>query len=444
MVEANILIINELRYFLDTVSKDPEFRKLVAIGDSDFSRTRKLPLERVAGIILNMPKRSLCIEIQEFFDCLGNDLAGCTKGAFSLQRSKLNPLFFKAWNKWLVHNFYHYYGQHVRRWRGFMLQAVDGSSVYLLDKKEIIEYFGKCGGNQRGGTPMARVVQIHDVLNGITLWGDIYPIDRSERSIITGQVPNFNIDSITLFDRGFSGYGLAYLMLNEESPRHFVIRCKVDFNEQIKQFARNKKGSIITELTPSKNSIDVLRQNGYIVTKKTTITVRMVKFMLPSGEMEILITNLYDETKYSVADLKYLYGLRWGIEGRYSKQKNQLQMEQFSGYRVICVQQDYAAMLFVANLQKLIEKQSHAYLNRVSQTRKFKYQINCNVSWAALKHNIVRLLLLDNPYEILMQLQQAFERNLEPIRPDRHLPRNRKTRRQNGKYQTYTNYKRAI
>ena len=59
----------------------------------------------------------------------------------------------------------------------------------------------------------------------------------------------------------------------------------------------------------------------------------------------------------------------WGIETSFGKQKNQLQLEQFSGHRIICMQQDYAASLLVANLQSLIEKQSEDFLDQVNQRR---------------------------------------------------------------------------
>ena len=443
MVEANIQIIEELKYFLETVSLNPEFRKLVVNEEGDFSRRRTLTLERVVAIIINMPKRSLSAEVKEFFDCLGESEARTTKGAFSLQRGKLNPILFKAWNKWLVSNFYHYYGVGVKRWKGFLLQAVDGSSVYLFNKKKVVDYFGGKA-NQHGSTPMARVLQIHDILNDITVWGDIYPYDKSEQAIMAEQVCNLAVDSLSIFDRGFPGFGLMYLMINEEVPRHFLMRCKLEFSNETKAFARNKKSSIIIEITPGFKSMAMLRNNGYIVTSKTTIKVRMVKFRLPSGELEILITNLYDEQLYSVEDLKQLYGLRWGIETVYGKQKNQLQMEQFSGHRVICIQQDYAATVFVANLQSLIEKQSDDYLEEVNKRRKHKYRINRNLSWAAMKNNIVKLFLIAKPEEILLKLQQEFQENLEPVRPGRHNERHWKARRLNGKYQTHTNYRRAI
>jgi len=443
MVEANVKIIEELKCFLETVSNEADIRKLLTEEEGDFSRHRKLTLERVVGIIINMPKRSLSIEIQEFFDSLEKDLESATKGAFSLQRSKLKPLFFEVWNQWLVSSFYHYYGDNVKRWRGFRLQAVDGSSVYLLNKPGLIKHFGTHK-NQHGDTAIARVLQVHDVLNDITVWGGIYPIKKSEKAIIAERVPYLAEDSLTLFDRGFPSYGLMYLMMNEETPRCFVIRCPNTFNNEVTKFARSSKRSAIVELTPSHKSIAMLKGNGYNVTKDTVIKVRMVQVNLPNGEQEILLTNLYDENLYSVEDLKYLYGLRWGIETAYNKQKNQYQMEQFSGIRVVCIQQDYAAGLFVANLQSLIEKQSCHYLYRVNQRRVHNYKINRNVGIGSLKYNIVQLFLSANPTEILRQIQKKFERHLEPERPGRQYQRCKKAKRMTGKYQTFTNYKRAI
>ena len=119
-------------------------------------------------------------------------------------------------------------------------------------------------------------------------------------------------------------------------------------------------------------------------------------------------------------------------------------MEQFSGHRVICIQQDYAASVFVANLQSLIIKQSEEYLQEINQTRKHKYKINKNVSLAAIKNNIVRLFINNEPREILEKLQHVFEKNIEPIRPGRKFKRVIKVKYKRGKYRILTNYKRAI
>jgi hypothetical protein len=94
-------------------------------------------------------------------------------------------------------------------------------------------------------------------------------------------------------------------------------------------------------------------------------------------------------------------------------------MEQFSGHRVICIQQDCASTIFIANIQSLIEKQCDCFLKQINKRRKYDYKINKNISWALLKDNIIKLFLCNNEQEI-------------------------KFKKIKGKYQTFTNYKRAI
>lgn len=442
MVSANLKIITELKLVLEEVSNNKEIKKLFVNGDHSFIRDRKLTIQRLVGIIINMPKRSLSIELKDFFDILKEDKPA-TKGAFSLQRSKLLPVFFQVWNAFLVDSFYRHYGDKIKRWKGFILLAVDGSTANLINKKDVVDFFGTWN-NQYFNTPMTRIMQAYDVLNDITVLSDIYPIKISEKAIINNRVDNLFSDSLTLFDRGFPSYELMYLMINAEKTRRFVIRCKADFNSEVKQFKRSRKSSKIIDLKATSYAISGLLKKGFIVTGETTIKVRMVKVKLPSGEIEILLTNLLNEQLYTLDDLKYLYGMRWGIETSYGTQKNQLQLEQFSGHRVICIQQDFHASVFVANLQSLISKQCENYLQKINLKRKYNYKINRNVSWGALKNNIVKLFFSNEPLDLLLKLQGIFEQNTEPIRPGRQYLRSAKVKFRRGKYRTLTNYKRAI
>ena len=443
MVEANIKIIEELKMVVDLFKTDVKLRSLVTNGESDFSRNRKLPFERVVSIILNMPKRSLSIEIQDFFNHIESEVKSCSKGAFSLQRSKLKSLFFDFWNNQFVNSFYTHYGTKSKKWKGFILQAVDGSTAYLFNKKEVVDYFGTQG-NQHVSVPMAQIVQIQDVLNEITVWGNISPINDSEVTVISNNIRHFRKDSLTLFDRGFPSFSLMYILLNEEKPLHFLMRCRKNFNREVIEFLKSKERSKELTFSPTAEAMETLRKLGYIVTRKQTITIRAVKVKLSTGEDEILLTNLFDQEAYTLDDLKELYALRWGIETAFGKQKNQQQMEQFSGHKVISIQQDYAATLMISNLQSLIEKQSDEYLKAINTSRKHDYKINKNISWHHLKHNVVKLFLENEPKQILMKLQNAFEKNLEPIRPNRSYTRDKKSKRFKGKYQTLTNYKRAV
>ena len=443
MVAANLEILSELKFFLNDAATDPELRRLFSADKNQFTRKRKLPFEQLVAFIINLPKRSLSVELQDFFEVLGQSDTACTKSAFCQQRAKLNPLFFAVWNQWLVTSFYHHYGNKAKRWRGFRVQAVDGSSAYLLHTEGLVAHFGTQS-NQHIATPLARVLQVHDVLNDLTVWGNIGPIAKAEQAMFADYIPHLSLDSLSIFDRAYPAYTLLYLMINEETPRHFVMRCKVGFNNEVRAFMRSQKCSKIVNISPSLNARRAMLQYGYIVTAKTSVKVRLVKVKLANGTTEVLMTNLYDERLYPITDLYYLYGLRWGVETAFGKQKNQLQMEQFSGHRVICIEQDYYSGLFVANLQRIIENQSDDYLEQVNARRRLNYKINKNQCWAALKHNIVRLFLFGNEEQILLQLQKAFERNLEPIRIGRKYPRIKKRKRQHGKFQTFTNYKRAF
>ncbi len=143
MVHTNVKIIGELKSFLNVILEDPEIRKLFTINPTDFSRDRKLPLRKIIGMLINLPKRSLSIELQSFFESLEQPGLCCTKGAFSLQRAKLKPIFFSVWNDFLIKNFYSFYGNNVKRWEGFRLLAVvDGSNVSVVNKPEVLHHFG--------------------------------------------------------------------------------------------------------------------------------------------------------------------------------------------------------------------------------------------------------------------------------------------------------------
>jgi hypothetical protein len=442
MVQANVKIIQVLQSFLNDVVEDPTIRSLFSKKASDFSRNRKLPLIKIIGMLINLPKRSLSIELQSFFESLGQPGLGCTKGAFSLQRTKLKPIFFRIWNDFLIKSFYTFYDNNVKRWEGFRLLAVDGSNVSMINVPEVLSHFGSAD-NQFGGVAMGRAMQIHDVLNDLTVWGDIFPRSKSENAIIAGNMKHLPADSLTLFDRGYPGYSLIYLLANEESPRHFLMRCKTTFSNEIKAFVSSKTNATAI-IYPSSESIESLKEQGYIVTQKTGMKIRMVKVTLPDGEIEVLITNLYDRKIFTLKKISKLYFMRWKIETAYSKQKNQLQMEIFTGHRVVCIEQDYAAGLFVANLQSIIEKQCEQDLKEICTARRYEYKINRNTSWASLKNRILKLFIqLNDSFGILKELQYLFIKNIEPIRPGRHFPRTM-PKRKRGKYQTFTNYRRAI
>lgn len=441
MIDANIKIIGELKEFLNVISSKPELKELFTGKPSDFSRNRKLTFDRTIFLILNMLKRSLAIEVREFFELIGNENISCSKAAFTIQRKKLKSSFFELWNKLLVDCFYNYYDDNVKKWNNFLLIGVDGSTAYLFNKQEVKNYFG-VQENQFTQTPIARVIKFYDVLNKINIFSKICSIKISEQAIVSNHLEKLPENSLSIYDRGFPSFSLMYLLINQERTRHFVMRCKSCFNKQVIAFVNSSQDDIIVEMFPNENAIEKMYQYKYSVSKKTYIKVRMVKVVLNTGEIEVLLTNLYNQQTYKTDCFKELYFMRWGIETSYGEDKNAQQLEQFSGHSVWSIEQDFYALIFVANIQSLIEKQCEPFLEKKNKERVHNYKINKNISIGSMKNKIVTLFLTEDPESILLYLQNLFEQHIEPIRPNRSY--SRKIVKKSPRFKTLTNYKRAI
>jgi hypothetical protein len=443
MVEANIKIISTLKSFLQLSSSDLELKRCFIEKPTDFTRQRKLTYQRTVFLLINMLKRSIAVELEDFFETCISDATSCTKAAFTLQRKKLKPLFFTIWNDLLVLCFYDYYGDAVKKWNNFILIAVDGSTSHLMNKDSVKSHFGTHG-NHFVEVPMAGVMKFYDVLNKITIFSKIYPIAIGEKTIVAENIEKFPANSLSIYDRGFPSFSLMYLLINQESTRHFVMRCKQCFNREVSDFMQSSENDLTIELLPNNRAIHKMKEYGFVVFKKTSIRVRMVKVVLSTGEIEVLLTNLYDNEIYTRSCFKELYFMRWGIETSYGHDKNVLQMEQFSGHTVCSIEQDFYASIFVSNLQAIIEKQCDAFVETKNKERKLEYKINKSVSTGYMKHKIVLLFMYDDTKIILLKLQKLFEKNLEPVRSERNYPRRRSKTKSNGKYRTLTNYKRVL
>lgn len=187
-----------------------------------------------------------------------------------------------------------------------------------------------------------------------------------------------------------------------------------------------------------------MKEYGYTVFLHTTIRIRMIKIVLETGETEVLLTNLCDQEKYKREIFKTLYFMRWKIETSYNQDKNVLQLGEFSGHSLWSIEQDFYAATFVSNLQSIIEKQCESHLKNKNKIRKHDYQINRTLSIGSMKNKITALFLTKEPKIVLLELQNLFERHLEPIRLNRNYERRKSKIRQTGKYKPVTNYKRVV
>jgi len=442
MDTANLRIITDLKKFLMQISTHSKLWSKSVISKTAFTRNRCLPFATLVMLILNLPKRSLSIEIDSFFSHIQQ--RRCSKAAFCRQRTKLKPFFFKLWNQVLIKSFYYHYNNRVKRWKGFILLAFDDSVISLPQTHELSVAYGHTSSGKGQHGVAAQGCVMYDVLNKLIIDSKLLPYMTSERSVVMEQLEHTPIkNSLLTFDRGYPCFWLFYLLLQKQQYK-FIMRAQTNFNNIVKEFCSSSTHDRIATFHPTNTAIKQMQQMGITVTKETSIHLRLLKVPLKTGEIEILITNLYSSELYSAEDLKEAYFLRWGIETCFGTLKNQLQIENFSGIRQLCVEQDFFANIFVYNLQSIIEKQSDSRVSKISRSRKHCYQINKNLCWATLKTKVVDLFFKEDSMQILLELQALFEQYLEPVRPNRSYPRTTKAIHTNGKYKTLTNYKRAI
>ena len=97
--------------------------------------------------------------------------------------------------------------------------------------------------------------------------------------------------------------------------------------------ARQSKEQTVTEKLSYKSRM-VLNELGIFVNAQTTITYRLIRVLLPPGEVEVLLTTLIDARRFKHGYFSEIYRKRWGIETCFLVIKSFLELANFSAYTV--------------------------------------------------------------------------------------------------------------
>lgn len=449
MFDVNIKIISELKAFLDICASNGDILDIFRTTSRAFMRKRKLSFPRLVLFIAKLCKRTLSVELDDFFEEL--DLPACSVSAFSQQRHKLDSLFFQVWNDLLCQSFYHYGQDHIKRWRGYRIIAADGSAVSLISTAALAGHFGGQS-NQEGSFTGAKAFLHYDVMNKLFIHARLDTYRTGELPMAYSVIGKLPADTLTIYDRNFCNYKMIALHRWMENERKFVIRAK-EKHKLFTTFINSGNSTEDVNMYPSVEAIKGLRENGYKVSKNTALKVRMVRVDLPNGTTEVLLTNLWKEDGYEDELFKELYFMRWDVETGIGTFKNILQLESFSGLTVESVKQDFFATIFMANLAALMIRQTEEALliepprfeRKLGRPRTLnrERQVNRNKAYCKLRNKILVLFTTKNPEEILQWLCAYFKKHLLPVRKGRSYDRKRKNKQSNSKHKTYSNYKPA-
>lgn len=370
----------------------------------------KIGFTGLVAFVLNFLTKSMQTEINKFHEYVlknADTSKKATKQAYAEARYKLKTAAFRILyddTAELAAN-----GEELTIYKGFRLFAVDGSKIALEDTFNLRSYYGVTGGEN--GYAAARASVLCDVLNkGLSLDAQIDKFSVGENKLAIrhiNRLEELNVKNpLLIFDRNYASAEMFERLCNTA----FIFRIKRGFNKEI----------------------DFLTIGDCIKTftvKKKSFLLRVLKFKLPTGEVETLVTNLSNSSMTS-DDLKEIYRLRWGIETNYNTLKNVLQLENFSGTSQQVVEQDFFATMFLKNMVAFGKLDADAIVAENENPNNMYHQTtNESQLIGLLKDKLVIALLETKPHtqaKMINKIIREAALYTLPVRPGRSSPRKRK------------------
>lgn len=354
-----------------------------------------------------------------------------TNQGINLQRLKLNPEALKLVYKDFIRIVYskHNYERTLQA-KGYYVLAIDGTDLILPNNEETKKFYGgNINANKEINQAMASASCAYDVLNRHIVSATMHPyntpeIDMAFINIKESMEAMPNDKRIYVFDRGYISLNLILTLL--KSHNNFVFRLKkIDYKEEIRNMESKDELISINITTERLNAIKNMPYYEEMLTVDH-IVLRCVKITLSSGEEEIFLTNL-ENTEFTTEEIAHLYKLRWEIETVYNALKHKINIENFSGYKPVILEQDFYASIHLWNLmQNIILDERREIKDESEEHHIYEMKINDSVAIEVLKEKIIDLFYKEEKRKIFNEIVNTIIKNIEPIRPDRHFKRNKK------------------
>lgn len=348
-----------------------------------FTRKRILPFEDLLRYLLSMHKTSNQSALNKFLE--RRDIT-MSQQALSKARSKFDHSpFLKLFNG--VRNAFYSeeYLPTLRKFHDKFLVAIDGSDTPLPNLPALLEKFGGTGA--KASSPTARMSIAYDVLNDFIIDAAFSPLTVSERDHAKNHIENVGKiidlkDTVFIMDRGYSSQELIELLSKKS---YYLFRLRSKFSTEI----------------------DALPIGSHIITMYDDMKVRIVKFTLPSGEVETLMSNLFDLNE---SEFKELYFRRWRIEVKYDVVKNKLELPCFGGFSENVIMQDFWISMYLANMAAIAKNEADAKIKEVREGKKNKheYQANVNTLIGSLRDKLADAVFSRNPAHRQKKLERIM------------------------------------
>ncbi|MEY8252052.1 MAG: IS4 family transposase, partial [Colwellia sp.] len=353
---------------------------------TDFTRNRTLTFPRLMSFMLNALNCSIQAELTRFFNVIDDSYLSTksvSTAAFCKARMKLSHQAFVELNDDLVNKFYEV--ANIDKWQGHRLLAVDGSVTQLPVSNELLQHFGKA--HSLTPRPCVRLSQLYDVKNNITLDLQVDRYSTGEREMALKHLNKTQAGDLVVYDRGYPAvWFYKYHMLKNID---FCMRI-VKSSNVVKAFLESGKYSEIVDFPCVEKSLRRCRKDKI---STESLSLRLVRVDLPSGESEVLVSSLTDQQAYPTSLFSDLYHQRWGIEEDFKVLKSRLTIENFSSVSTEGVLQDLHAKLLTKNLAASAIYDAKRKIKKPTKKRLYDYKINFTFAINQLKDNVVRFTM---------------------------------------------------
>ena len=336
----------------------------------------KLPYWTLIKLLLKNVKKTISASLDEFFNELrlmsGAPLSvtvRCSQQAFSKARSGISHSIFRECFERVLdflcsRDSLDFHARFMGVW-GRQVIAIDGSKIPLPNRSALLEKYGSTGRGTSSPTAIASVA--FDVLNNRVLDAQLEPISVDERTLAISHMENIKskartnlLYTIFVFDRGYASKNLISFI---EDTMHsmYLFRLRSKFNTDIDAIPA----------PPEQNGISdsILTLDGR--------KIRVIKFYLPSGILETLITN---DLELDKENFRLLYFMRWPVEENYKLIKEKIGLTNFRGYSENSVLQEFWISMLLANLALAIKRETDGIIDSTinQKENKNRYMTNMN------------------------------------------------------------------
>jgi hypothetical protein len=402
--------------------------------EKDFTRKKKLPFETVMQLLISMGGNSL---YKELLESQGYDVNTATTSAFVQQRKKILPSAVE----FLFHEFTQSYTE-IKDYHGYRLLAVDGSDLHIATNPADTDTYFQNHPNSKGYN-LTHLNAVYDLCNRIYVDAIVQPLRLCcEGRALAAMVDRSPIKSktIVIADRGYEGYnnfahierkGWNYIMRVKDLDSNGILSGlrlpsggEFDIDVQVtltkKQTNEVKAHPEIYKVIPSKNTFDFLDSQENLF---YPISFRVVRFVLPNGTYETIITNL-TAADFPPGEIKSIYHLRWGIETSFRALKYTVGLTSFHAKKQEFITQEIFARMVMYNFAEMIT--SHVVISQMD--KRHLYQVNFTVAV-----HVCRRFLRSRDNEPSLCVEALIRKNILPIRPVRPGQQNtRKIRNQSA------------